>query len=154
MDAVRFARRLRARCGFGNSISYGSDFVVGPSFRLARGRTVKIGDKVSIGRNFDCMTNAVIGDNIMISSSVAFIGNDHSFNDPTKEIQSQGPLPIPTVRLDGNNLIGYGSIILGDVTIGRGAIIGAGSLVTNDMPEDMICVGRPARPVKSRYEED
>jgi acetyltransferase-like isoleucine patch superfamily enzyme len=51
----------------------------------------------------------------------------------------------------GNNLLGYGVLVLGNVTIGRGAIVGAGSLVIADLPEDMICVGRPARPVKSRY---
>jgi len=98
------------------------------------------------------MTNAVIGDDVMISSRVAFVGNDHSFDDPTMNIQSQGLLPPTTVRLMGNNLLGYGVLVLGNVTIGRGAIVGAGSLVTTDLPADMICVGRPARPLKSRYE--
>ena len=99
------------------------------------------------------MTNAVIGDDVMISASVAFIGNDHAFDNPHETIQSQGHLPQATVRLRGNNLIGYGTIILGNVTIGRGTIVGAGSLVTKDLPPGVVCVGRPARPVKSRYRE-
>jgi acetyltransferase-like isoleucine patch superfamily enzyme len=97
------------------------------------------------------MTNAVIGDDVMISAAVAFVGNDHAFDDPHETIHSQGSLPRSTVRLQGNNLIGYGTIVLGNVTIGRGTIVGAGSLVTNDLPPAVVCVGRPARPVRSRY---
>ncbi|WP_397427604.1 acyltransferase [Pseudarthrobacter sp. NS4] len=89
----------------------------------------------------------------MISSGVAFIGNDHPFSDPGRTIQEEHPSPPRSVRLGGDNLIGHGTIVIGDVSIGRGVIVGAGSLVTHDLPPNTICVGRPARPVRGRYEE-
>jgi acetyltransferase-like isoleucine patch superfamily enzyme len=97
------------------------------------------------------MTNAVLGDDIMISGSVALVGNDHAFDDPARTVQTQGRLLYSTVRLEGDNLIGYGTIIVGNVTVGRGAIVGAGSLVTTDLPAATVCIGRPARPIRSRY---
>jgi acetyltransferase-like isoleucine patch superfamily enzyme len=153
VPVVRAIRRVRFRASPGATVTVGKEFVVGPACRMTRGRTLVAGDRVSIGRDFECMTDAVIGDDVMISSSVAFIGNDHAFDDPTKTIRTQGLLPIATTRVVGDNLIGYGAIIIGDVTIGRGAIVGAGSLVTSDLPEYMVCVGRPAKPVRPRFED-
>lgn len=86
----------------------------------------------------------------MISSSVAFIGRDHDFSNPEQGLHDQHVLPPAEIRLEGDNLIGYGSIVIGNVTIGRGVIVGAGSLVTRDLPRDTICVGRPAKPIRYR----
>jgi chloramphenicol O-acetyltransferase type B len=152
VTVVRGSRRARVFLKAPGRVHAGRSFVVGPSFDLARGRTLTAGDRVSIGRGFDCLTDAVIGDDVMISASVAFVGNDHGFDDPNKTIHTQGSLPHSTVRLEGDNLIGYGTIVVGTVTVGRGAIVGAGSLVTRDLPPETVCVGRPARPVKSRYD--
>jgi acetyltransferase-like isoleucine patch superfamily enzyme len=152
-DAVRASRRLRARLHAWGRLHVGRDFVIGPGFRLARGLTLVAGDRVSIGPNFTCGVNAVFGDDIMVSGSVAFIGNDHAFDDPEKTIQTQGPLPPSTVYVEGDNLIGFGTIVVGNVRIGRRTIVGAGSLVTTDLPPETICVGRPARPIRSRFEK-
>jgi acetyltransferase-like isoleucine patch superfamily enzyme len=148
---VRSSRRLRARVSARGRLRVGRDFVVGPAFRLGRGRTLRAADRVSIGPNFHCMTNAVFGDDVMLSASVAFVGNDHAFDDPTQTIQTQGRLPYSTVHLEGDNLIGFGTIVVGNVRIGRRTIVGAGSLVTTDLPPETICVGRPARPIRSRF---
>lgn len=150
---VRIARKIGACLRSPGRIRIGRNAVLGPAVRVARGRMLQAGDRVSIGRSFECMTNAVIGDDVMISANVAFVGNDHAFDDPSETIQTQGLLPVSTVRVEGDNLIGFGSIIVGNVTISRGVIVGAGSLVTSDLPPDTICVGRPARPIRSRYEK-
>lgn len=151
-NAARASRRLRARIHAWGRLHVGRDFVIGPGFRLGRGMTVVAGDRVSIGPNFHCGANAVFGDDIMVSGSVAFIGNDHAFDDPEQTIQSQGLLPYSTVYVEGDNLIGFGTIVVGNVRIGRRTIVGAGSLVTTDLPPETICVGRPARPIRSRFE--
>jgi acetyltransferase-like isoleucine patch superfamily enzyme len=109
-----------------------------------------VGERVNIGSDFVTHDDLLIGDDVMISAHVAFIGNDHAFNDPEKTIQEQELLPRSRVVLEGDNLIGYGSIVLGNVTIGRGVIVGAGSLVTSDLPPNTVCVGRPAKPTRSR----
>lgn len=150
---VRAWRLARATAGAFGRVNAGGDFIVGPRFSVTRGRSFSAGDRVSVGADFRCMANAEIGDDVMISSAVAFIGDDHPFSDPGKTIQQQEPRPPACIRVEGNNLIGYGSILMGSITIGRGAIVGAGSLVTSDLPPDMVCAGRPARPIRKRYED-
>ena len=151
ISLVRALRRLLFRVrSMRASVSYGPGFVVGPNVRAVPGVRVQIGSRVNVAANVDIQTNLEIGDDVMISSSVAFIGNDHEFSDPSKSIQDQALRPKATIRLGGDNLIGYGTIVLGNVSIGRGAIVGAGSLVTKSLPQDSVCVGRPARPVGKR----
>lgn len=55
-----------------------------------------------------------------------------------------------TVHLQRHALIGANAVVLPDVTIGEGAVVGAGAVVTKDLPPWTICVGAPARPVKER----
>ncbi|QHO68807.1 hypothetical protein BHD05_03290 [Marisediminicola antarctica] len=108
---------------------------------------------MNIGSDFVTHDHVEIGNDVMISSSVSFIGNDHSFDELGMTIQDQKLLPRALVRLEGDNLIGFGTIILGNVTIGQGTIVGAGSLVTRDLPPNTVCVGRPARPIRNRAEK-
>lgn len=89
--------------------------------------------------------NTVIGNDVMISSEVAFIGNDHPFDDSMLTLVDFAPNGPSRVTLMGDNLIGFRAIIRGPVTIGKGAIVGAGSLVTSDIPENAIAYGSPAR---------
>lgn len=134
-------------------VTVGQRFIIGPGCRIAPSVRLEIGNRVSIGADFTCQVNLTIADDVMISSGVAFIGNDHPFSDPSRTIQEESSNPPRTVNLAGNNLVGHGTIVIGDVNIGEGAIVGAGSLVTSDLPPNTICVGRPARPVRNRYEE-
>lgn len=132
-------------------LSYGSRFIVGPGLRVGRGRRLDVGDRVSIGRNLDCMSNLRIGPDVMISSGVSFVGDDHEFGDPERTIQEQNRKPFAEAVLEGDNLVGYGTLVVGSVRIARGAIIGAGSLVASDIEESGVYVGRPAKKVKERY---
>lgn len=153
-SAVSFVRVYR-RWAFqirsvGASTVAGEQFVVGPRVRVARGFSVHIGDHVSISSDVTVQANLSVGDDVMISSNVAFIGKDHDFSESDFGLHQQAILPPARIVLEGDNLIGYGTIILGDVTVGRGAIIGAGSLVTRDIPGDTVCFGRPAKPIRAR----
>lgn len=149
--SVRLLRKwlFRLKGSFG-TLRYGRNFIVGPGARLERGVSLLIGDRVNIGAAVTVQTNVTIGDDVMISSGVSFIGDDHDFGDPSLSIQDGADLPKSIITLEGDNLIGYGTIVLGPVTVGRGSIVGAGSLVTRDLPPDMICVGRPAVPIRPR----
>lgn len=154
LGSVRELRRQIFQLKATGRVDLGSDVVLGPSCRIAPGIYIRIGNRVNVGADFTCHVNLTIGDDVMISSQVAFIGNDHAFDDPSKNIHTQGLLPPSSALLQGDNLIGYGTTILGDVTIGRGAIVGAGSLVTTDLPPYTVCFGRPAKPIRKRFEDD
>lgn len=151
VSSVRALRRWRAWFSAAGGLSFQEDFIVGPHFRKERGCRMSLGERVSIGSGFLCMANLTVGDDVMISSNVAVIGDDHPFDDPSLLITESNPRPPADVVLEGDNLIGYGTVIIGPVRIGRGAVVGAGSLVTRDLPAGMVCLGRPAVPLRSRY---
>jgi acetyltransferase-like isoleucine patch superfamily enzyme len=126
-----------------------------------------IGDNTKIGAFVEVQKNALIGKNCKISSHTficegvtiednVFIGHGVVFiNDPyPRAVNINGALQTeddwkvePTLVKSGAS-VGSGSTILCNVTIGENAIIGAGSVVTKDVPPDMIAAGNPARIVR------
>ena len=112
---------------------------------------IKIGENVSFGARFVVQTNLEIGDNVLISSNVSCVGDDHAYDDPDKPINFGGRKNASTVIIEGDNLIGYGTTIVGNVRIGKGCIVGVGSIVSRDLPPYTCCIGIPARPFKRRF---
>lgn len=148
----RSKRRLTAYVKSPGRIVAQSDVVFGSGIKVGHGRRLVVGNRSFIGNDFHCMSNATIGEDVMVSSKVAFIGNDHPFDDPNKSLTEETPNPPSDVHIEGNSLIGFGTIIIGSVTIQRGAIVAAGSLVTSDLASDTVYAGRPARAIRNRYD--
>ncbi len=102
-----------------------------------------------------------IGNYCCIGPKVTFLlGGEHDYlkcsNYPFKEVEekvgysnTKGP-----IILEDDVWIGYGSIILSGVKIGRGAVIAAGSVVVKDVPSYAIVGGNPARIIKYRFNEE
>lgn len=92
-----------------------------------------------------------IGSHVQIAPNCAFYPYNHSFalGEPIKKqpLQTKGGIII-----DDNAWLGVGVIVLDGVRVGRGAVLGAGSVVTHDIPDEAIAVGMPARVVKMRGE--
>jgi acetyltransferase-like isoleucine patch superfamily enzyme len=151
IHAVRRCRVLKVKLKAPGRVTHGRKFIPAAPFKLGNGRSFSAGNRVSVGPNFWCMSNVSVGDDVMISSAVSFVGDDHKFDDPKLAITAQEKNPFAHVVLEGDNLIGHGTIVVGTVRIGQGAIVGTGSLVTTDLPPNTVCVGRPARPIRSRY---
>jgi len=149
---IRLKRKITIKLSLRNKIKWGKNVIFGKDWELRPPQFIEIGDHVSIGPWFLTESNAKIGSDVLISSKVSFIGNDHAFDNPDKTIFFSNRLPPSTVILEGDNLIGYGTIIVGNVTIGRGCIVGAGSVVTKNLPAYYICAGIPAKPLKKRYQ--
>lgn len=148
---VRQARLLRTRLTHPQStLSVGEDFIISPGAVIARGTRLRAGDRVSIGPRLTLGAHLVVGDDVMISGNVGLIGDDHPFDDSDASITALPARPLATVTIEGDSLIGFGAILVGPLTVGRGAIVGAGALVTSDVAPDTVVVGVPARVVRHR----
>jgi acetyltransferase-like isoleucine patch superfamily enzyme len=91
-----------------------------------------------------------IGDNCTIAPDVCFINHDASAGLFRGEIPNLNVFG--KIEIKANCFIGYGAIILYDVTIGSNSIVGAGSVVTKDVPPNSVVAGVPARVISSTEE--
>jgi chloramphenicol O-acetyltransferase type B len=145
----------------------GSGFHAGARVRLWAKKRIKIGRDFYIGRDSQIETDCIIGDYVIFGNRVAIVGRyDHHYQQVGTPIrhavqirdaayQWKGVQAPPTVI--GNDVwIGYGCVVMSGVSIGDGAIIAAGSVVTKDVDPYCIYGGVPARKLKDRFttEED
>jgi acetyltransferase-like isoleucine patch superfamily enzyme len=149
-SVVRALRVHRVNLMSGRKMHVGRNFAIGGGGQVLCPTFFRAGDDVHIGRDFLCEVDVTMGDGVLVSSRVCFIGDDHEIPPAGESLFFAGRRPAQHVRLEGDNLIGNGTIVLGNVTIGRGAVVGAGSLVLADVPPHAIVVGRPARLVRYR----
>lgn len=105
-----------------------------------------IGDKTVFGSDntVNCYAGVYIGPECLFADSVYIVDFDHNYWDPEMSIRSQGISKSP-VRLEGDIWVGTKVVILRGVTVGRGSVIGAMSLVNRDVPPYSIVGGVPAR---------
>jgi len=129
---------------------------VGERVRIKEGLRVEKPHKVTIGNdvriNTDCILQAhggiEIGDFTMVAARVTIVTANHDL--ACRGVEAFDTLVEAPVRIGRHCWLGTGVIVLPGVTIGDGTVVGAGSVVTRDLPPGMICVGTPARPVRKR----
>lgn len=135
------------------NITVGTGFYVAPGVKilsLEQGRII-IGKNVSF--NFDCYLSAVkskvvIGDNVLFGPSIVVVNDNHNFR-LGQLIREQG-LNTKDIIIGNDVWIGAKAVILAGVTIGDGAVIAAGSVVTKDVEAYTIVGGVPAKKIKDR----
>lgn len=150
--AVRLAA-LRWKPGQTAKIEFGRNVIIGAGCRILSPTSFRVADGVGIARDFVVETDADIGPGTLISSSVSFVGNDHEISKPGVTVFGGQRMPPSKIILEGDNFVGFGSIVIGNRRIARGAIIGAGSVVTRDIPPYTIVAGVPARELRKRFRE-
>jgi acetyltransferase-like isoleucine patch superfamily enzyme len=91
----------------------------------------------------------MIGNHVMIASKASIIADNHVYSNPDKLIIEQG-FQGGDVVIEDDVWIGCNSVILPNVTIGKGAVVAAGSVVSSDIPPYAVVVGNPARMISSR----
>jgi len=104
---------------------------------------VEIGDNCKIRPFVFIPTGVIIEDNVFIGPNVTFT------NDKYPRVRGRWRL-LP-IRVKRGASIGANSIIIAGVTIGENALVGAGSIVTKDVPSNVVVAGNPARII--RYED-
>ena len=93
--------------------------------------------------------SVVIGEDCLIAEMVSIRDHDHRFEDFEIPIREQGASCAP-IRIGSNVWLAARVVVMKGVTIGDGAIVGAGAVVTRDIPSGAIAVGVPARVIKMR----
>lgn len=111
---------------------------------------ITISDKTFLGaNNFLSVGKRIhIGSHVLTASNCSFIGATHVVDDVYRPYFSTGVTENNTIQVGDNCFFGYGSSVIGDVTIGRGSIIGAHAVVLNDIPPFSMVVGNPAKVIK------
>lgn len=126
-----------------------------PHTSFAKGMNIKIGHNVQFGNYCNVATDVVFGNNILMAGRVCFIGKkDHQFDTPGILIWNSFRGDNGTTIIEDDVWIGHNATIVGGVTIGKGAVIAAGSVVTSNVPPCEIWGGVPAKKIKDRFESE
>jgi acetyltransferase-like isoleucine patch superfamily enzyme len=132
----------------------------------------EIGDETKIGAFVEIQKNASVGrrckisshtficegveiqDNVFIGHSVTFINDSYPrATTPAGELQTEADWKVEKTVISRGASIGSGSTILSNINVGENAIVGAGSVVTRDVPANAIVAGNPARVLRYLEEE-
>ncbi|MCW5588342.1 MAG: sugar O-acetyltransferase [Legionellales bacterium] len=118
-----------------------------PPFYTTGGQEIKIGHKVFINQccTIYDMGGVDIGDNVMIGPNVNIITSSHPL-EPDKRFDY---VEAKSIVIENNVWIATAATILGGVSIGENSVVGAGAVVTHDVPANSFVAGVPARVIRS-----
>ena len=131
----------------------GPDCYIEPPLRANWGRHTHFGRQVYVNFNLTLVddTHIYIGDCVMIGPNVTIATAAHPIEPELRRQAAQFNVP---VRIGHNVWIGANSVVLPGVTIGDNSVIGAGSVVTRDIPANVVAVGNPCRVLREIGERD
>lgn len=138
---------------FGDKVTVGSFAIIRPTnlYGGSAGLGLKIGNNSSIGpySYIGCSGYIEIGENVMISPRVSIYSENHNFSDTSLPMIQQG-VSQSFVKIEDDCWIAANAVILAGVTIGKGSVVAAGSIVTKDVPSYSVVAGNPAKIIKNR----
>ena len=133
--------------------SMGKDVHIIPPFRCDYGKNIHVGDRFFA--NYDCIMLDVckitIGHDVMFGPRVCLYPATHPID---AGVRSSGLEYGKEIHIGNQVWIGGNVVINGGVTIGHRSIIASGSIVTKDIPNDVIAAGNPCRVIREILEKD
>ena len=131
----------------------GKNCYIEPPLHANWGKNTHLGNDVYVNFNLTLVddTDIYIGNNLLIWKNLIIDYLTNTINKIIIKKQAQFNIP---VYIGDNVWIGGGSIILPGVKIGKNSVIGAGSVVTKDIPENVVAVGNPCRILREIDERD
>jgi acetyltransferase-like isoleucine patch superfamily enzyme len=143
------------------NVRVGHDVHVGIGTIIEAPRELVIEPDVYIGKYCTIECDGRIGSGTLIANQVGLIGrSDHDYRAIGRTMRHApwvgepghaGPGASERLFIEGDCWIGFGAVVLSGLTLGRGAIVAAGAVVTRDVPRYAIVAGVPARQVGSRF---
>lgn len=140
--------RIRACLLRGMGCRVGKSCELEPGVDVGLRPQVEIGNHCQINRNVT-IRGATVGDNVMIAPGAVILDRQHVFYRTDIPMRAQGESR-SRVSIGDDVWIGQNAIVMPGVTIGGGAIVAAGAVVTKDVPEYAIVAGVPAKIIRSR----
>jgi acetyltransferase-like isoleucine patch superfamily enzyme len=138
---------------FGNKVTIGKYAMIRPTnfYGGELGEGLKVGDNSNIGPYcyIGCSGYIEIGSNVMMSPRVGLYAENHNFERHDIPMKQQG-VKRRTIVIEDDCWIAANSIIVAGVTIGKGSVVAAGSVVTSDIPPYSVAAGVPAKVIKQR----
>lgn len=166
IQALKWKYRLKHR---------GKNIILGKNIKINKPQFVSIGDNVVLANNisfylndtedgiyigngtlinkwcdFGCSHRIEIKENCTLGPFVHITDRNHAYQDVNVPIKDQGDFSGGPVTINEDCWIGFGTQIMSGVTIGKHCVIGAGAIVTHDIPPFSVVVGNPAKVIK-RY---
>ena len=134
----------RLRVGEGTLLEPGCWLTLGPEAQI----TIGEGCFLNRGTMLASLERIEVGDHVMFANN-CFVGDsDHRYDDPETPITWQGFEPRGPVKIGSNVWFGVNCVVTGGVAIGDRAVIGANSVVTQDVPPATIAAGVPAKVIR------
>lgn len=127
--------------------SIGEQTIIRPPLYVDYGKYITVGARTFINYNFTALDVApiTIGDDVQIGPNVQLLTPTHPLAAGPRRDKLEAAKPISI----GNNVwLGGGVIVLPGVSIGENTVVGAGAVVTRDLPANVVAVGNPARVVR------
>lgn len=148
----KVAKRFRSNLCEKLFAKSGKNLNVEQGVYFGSGKNIEVGFEVGLGRNFQCRNVILkVGDYVMMGEDVLFQGGKHNFENTEIPMGHQGGGGKTKLIIDNDVWIGARVIVLpGCKHIGKGVIIGAGSVVTKSIPDYAIVGGNPAKIIRYR----
>lgn len=138
---------------FGDNVTIGRGTLIRPSSYYGKdlGEGLIIGNNSSIGPYgyVGCSGKIQIGNNVMFGPKCSLFAENHNFSNKNVSIKSQG-VNQKGIIIEDDCWIGSNVIILDGVKIGKGSVIGAGTIVTRDIPENSVVIDKRDKMIKKR----
>ena len=134
-------------------VKIGKNLKTFPITTIENPKGITIGDNAWISKNvaFYACNGIKIGNDVVVAKDVSFISSDHKYSSSKVKINKQGiQIAKKPIAIGDDVWIGEKAIILKSVNVGKGCVIGAGSVVTKDVPPFSIVAGNPAKIIKKR----
>lgn len=128
--------------------SYGDGTTILPPFHCDYGEHISVGRRTFVNRGLEALdvVPITIGDDVQIGPGVQLLAADHPLDAELRRTKWESGRAI---SIGDNVWLGGGVIVLPGVSIGADTVVGAGSVVTKDLPAAVLAVGNPARVVRS-----